>query len=250
MSRALVEHHEGQVPEDLEALTALPGVGRKTAHVVLGTAFGHPSGVVVDTHVKRLAFRLGLTEQNDPAKIERDRMKADFLAALDRDGIDALLTPTALALLPVLFPDPKERNTAFGVWGGVGALALAVGPFTGGYLSQHVSWGWIFLINVPIGVATVVMTIASIRAEERRARRSLDLPGLVTSAVALFSVTYALIEGESKGWTSGLILGAFALAAVAAAVFVLIEARAEHPMIPLALFRSRELKITRRGRSR
>jgi endonuclease-3 len=72
MSRALVERHDGRVPEDLEALTALPGVGRKTAHVVLGTAFGLPSGVVVDTHVKRLAFRLGMTKHKDPAKIERD----------------------------------------------------------------------------------------------------------------------------------------------------------------------------------
>jgi endonuclease-3 len=72
MARALVERHAGSVPRDLDALTALPGVGRKTAHVVLGTACGIPSGVVVDTHVKRLAFRLGLTEATDPARVERD----------------------------------------------------------------------------------------------------------------------------------------------------------------------------------
>jgi endonuclease-3 len=72
MAAGLVQHHGGEVPRDLDALTALPGVGRKTAHVVLGTAFGIASGVVVDTHVKRLAFRLGLTEATDPAVIERD----------------------------------------------------------------------------------------------------------------------------------------------------------------------------------
>ena len=72
LATALVEHHGGEVPPDLDALTALPGVGRKTAHVVLGNAFGIPSGVVVDTHVKRLAFRLGLTEHADPVKVERD----------------------------------------------------------------------------------------------------------------------------------------------------------------------------------
>src|SRR5438552_11040836 len=140
-----------------------------------------------------------------------------LIGARAAQGIGAaLLTPTALALLPALFPDPKERATAFGVWGGVGALALAVGPLTGGYLSQHANWGWIFLINVPIGIVTIGLTVASIRAEDRGARRRLDLPGLVTSAIALFAVTYALIEGESKGWTSGTILGAFAVAAAAA----------------------------------
>ncbi len=72
LAAALVERSEGQIPTDLDALTSLPGVGRKTAHVVLGNAFGIPSGVVVDTHVKRLSFRLGLTEQTDPVKVERD----------------------------------------------------------------------------------------------------------------------------------------------------------------------------------
>jgi endonuclease III len=72
LATALLGRHGGAVPRDLKALTALPGVGRKTAHVVLGTAFGIASGVVVDTHVKRLAFRLGLTESTDPALIERD----------------------------------------------------------------------------------------------------------------------------------------------------------------------------------
>ncbi len=74
MARQLVERHVGEIPRDLEALTALPGVGRKTANVVLGTAFAIPSGVVVDTHVKRLARRLGLTASHDPVAIERELM--------------------------------------------------------------------------------------------------------------------------------------------------------------------------------
>jgi endonuclease-3 len=72
MATALVADHGGNVPEDLDALTQLPGVGRKTAHVVLGVGFQHPSGVVVDTHVKRLAFRLGLTKSADPKVIEHE----------------------------------------------------------------------------------------------------------------------------------------------------------------------------------
>lgn len=75
MAAALVERHAGEVPRDLEALVALPGVGRKTANVVLGTAFGIASGVVVDTHVRRLARRMGLSVENDPVPIERDLMR-------------------------------------------------------------------------------------------------------------------------------------------------------------------------------
>jgi endonuclease-3 len=75
MSKGLTEQHGGKVPRDLDALTKLPGVGRKTANVVLGTAFGLATGVVVDTHVKRIAYRLGLTSHTDPAKIERDLME-------------------------------------------------------------------------------------------------------------------------------------------------------------------------------
>jgi EmrB/QacA subfamily drug resistance transporter len=151
----------------------------------------------------------------------------------------ALLTPTTLALLPTLFPNARERATAVGVWGGVGALALAVGPLTGGYLSQHVSWGWIFLINVPIGIVTAVIAATAIPASTRGARRQVDLPGLLTSAVALFSLTYALIEGESKGWTSAPILTAFGLAAAAGTAFLAVERWSKDPMVDLTFFRVR-----------
>jgi EmrB/QacA subfamily drug resistance transporter len=162
-----------------------------------------------------------------------------LIGARAAQGIGAaLLTPTALALLPVLFPDPRERGMAVGIWGGVGALALAVGPLTGGYLSQHASWGWIFLVNVPIGIATAVLAALSVPAG-RRAARGVDLPGLLTSALALFALTYALIEGGTKGWTSAGILGAFALAAVSAVAFLAVESRSADPMVDLSFFRVR-----------
>jgi len=162
-----------------------------------------------------------------------------LIAARAAQGVGAaLLTPTTLALLPRLFPDARERATAVGIWGGVGALALAIGPLTGGYLSQHVSWGWIFLINVPLGIVTAVIAASSIPAG-RGSRRRLDLPGLVTSALAMFALTYALIEGESKGWTSAGILGAFAVAAVSAGAFFVVERRSADPMVDLSVFRNR-----------
>ncbi|AEV87628.1 multidrug MFS transporter [Actinoplanes sp. SE50] len=152
----------------------------------------------------------------------------------------ALLSPAALALIGEFFPDPKERGTAIGIWGAVGALALAVGPLTGGVLSQHVSWGWIFLINLPIGVATLVLSLVAMPRDGARTRSGgLDPIALGTSSVALFALTYALIEGDAKGWTSAVILGSFAVAALTGIGFVVQQARAADPMVNLAFFRQR-----------
>ncbi|GIE88718.1 MFS transporter [Actinoplanes regularis] len=156
----------------------------------------------------------------------------------------ALLSPAALALLQEFFPDPKERGAAIGIWGAVGALALAVGPLTGGLLSEHASWGWIFLINLPIGVATLALSLISMPRRAATARTAgawqrLDPIGLVTSSIALFALTYALIEGDAEGWTSGLILGSFAIAALAAVAFGVRQSRAADSMVNLAFFRLR-----------
>jgi EmrB/QacA subfamily drug resistance transporter len=152
----------------------------------------------------------------------------------------ALLVPTTLAIIVATFDDVRERTTAVGVWTAIGAMALAFGPLIGGFISQHVHWGWIFFINVPVGVVTIAIAGLAIReSRDTSVAHHLDVPGLAASAVALFSLTYALIEGHDRGWTSAPILGAFTLAAVAAGVFMLVEARAAQPMIPLALFRSR-----------
>ncbi|GAA3021137.1 MFS transporter [Streptosporangium longisporum] len=152
----------------------------------------------------------------------------------------AFLTPTALALLTSVFPGPRERATAVGLWSAVGALALALGPLTGGLISERWHWGWIYLINVPIGVVTFGLGLWAIRTgPPERVRRGLDVPGLVTSSLALFALTYALIEGAGAGWTSPAILGAFGIAAVSALAFTTIEIRSREPMIDLSLFRSR-----------
>src|ERR1700712_968690 len=152
----------------------------------------------------------------------------------------ALVTPTTLAIISATFTQTRQRATAVGIWSGVGALALAVGPLLGGVLSQHASWEWIFFINVPVGMATfalgaVVITESRIDVGPRR----LDIPGLVTSAAALFALTYALIEGQQHGWTSRLILACFALALALGLAFVSIERRSAEPMVALALFSER-----------
>jgi len=152
----------------------------------------------------------------------------------------ALLVPTTLAIIIATFEDGRERTRAIGLWTAIGALALAFGPLIGGFISQNVRWGWIFFINVPVGVITFAIAAAWIsESHGRSASRYLDVPGLASSAIMLFSLTYALIEGHDKGWTSATILGAFALAAAAAIAFAVVEARSAHPMVQVSLFRSR-----------
>jgi len=153
----------------------------------------------------------------------------------------ALLMPATLAIIMATFTDAKERAKAIGIWSAIGALALALGPAVGGLISQHIRWGWIFLINVPIGVVTFALAVLFVReSKASSAVRRLDMPGLVASAVGLFALTYALIEGTDQGWTSAPITSAFAVAAVALAVFLAIETRTAVPMVDLGMFRIRQ----------
>jgi MFS family permease len=144
----------------------------------------------------------------------------------------ALMVPTTLAIIVATFDDARERTRAVGAWAAIGAMALAFGPLIGGFISQHLHWGWIFLINVPFGAITMAIALLSIReSRDTSAARHLDVPGLVTSAIALFSLTCALIEGHDRGWTSGVILGALALATIAGGVFLFMESRSAQPMV-------------------
>jgi len=153
----------------------------------------------------------------------------------------ALLTPATLAIITAAFADLKERNTAIGLWTVSAAMGLAIGPVAGGLICQNLRWGWIFLINVPVGVITFAIASRTVRESRApAANRSLDVKGLITSAIALFTITYALIEGSDVGWASPQIIAAFTLAAVAAALFFAIEARAAEPMVDLKMFRSRQ----------
>jgi EmrB/QacA subfamily drug resistance transporter len=166
---------------------------------------------------------------------------ATLIAARALQGIGAaLVTPTTLAIISATFTDKRERNAAVGVWGAVGALALAVGPVLGGYLTQHVSWEWIFWINLPVGIVTMALGAWSITESREDEARRLDVVGVALSTVALFALTWALIEGNDRGWTSAVILGSFAVAAVTALAFVLVELRVEQPMVDVTLFARRE----------
>src|SRR5688500_14719831 len=149
----------------------------------------------------------------------------------------ALMNPATLSIIAATFA-PKERGMAIGIWAGVSALALAIGPLVGGLLTEHLSWHWIFFVNMPVGVLAIAASFLLIQESKDDTHESLDLPGLATSALGLFALTYGLIEANAYGWTSARILGSFLVAVVALAAFLTIERRRRAPMLDLTLFRS------------
>ena len=149
----------------------------------------------------------------------------------------ALMNPATLSIIAATFP-PRERGTAIGIWAGTSALALAIGPLAGGLITEHLDWSWIFFINVPIGLLGIAASFLFIDESRDETHSSLDLPGLATSAIGLFALTYGLIEANTYGWTSGRILASFAISVVALASFIVIERRRREPMLPLELFRN------------
>jgi EmrB/QacA subfamily drug resistance transporter len=162
-----------------------------------------------------------------------------LIAARIAQGVGAaLMNPATLSIIAVTFP-PRQRGTAIGIWAGVSALALAIGPLVGGLLTEHASWNWIFFVNVPVGAVGILASFLLIGETRDETHERLDIPGLVTSALGLFALTYALIEANTYGWGSVRIVGAFVVAAVSLAGFVALERRQRAPMLDLTLFRNR-----------
>jgi len=148
----------------------------------------------------------------------------------------ALMLPATLSIITATFA-PEERGAALGIWAGVSAMALAIGPLVGGLITEHISWNWIFYVNVPVGIVGMVAGRIIIRESRDTSREQrLDIPGLLTSGIALFALVYALIEGNTKGWSSSLIIGLFVLAAVMGIVFVVLELHQRLPLFDVKLF--------------
>jgi EmrB/QacA subfamily drug resistance transporter len=162
-----------------------------------------------------------------------------LIAARTVQGVGAaLMNPATLSIITATFP-PRLRGTAIGIWAGVSALSLAIGPLVGGILTERVGWSWIFFVNIPVGVLAIVAARLFIDESKDTSREQrLDLPGLVASAVGLFALTYGLIETNTHAWGSSRVLGLLALAVVALVVFVTLELRQRIPMLDLSLFRN------------
>ncbi|MFE0627792.1 DHA2 family efflux MFS transporter permease subunit [Streptomyces sp. NPDC058864] len=162
----------------------------------------------------------------------------ELIAARAVQGVGAaILMPLTLTLLSATVP-PERRGMVFGIWGAVNGLAVAAGPLIGGSLTEHISWQWIFWLNVPIGL--LLLPLARLRlAESRGPDPRLDVTGTVLASAGLFGIVFALVRGNADGWTSGPVLGGLIGGGVLLAAFVRHGIRARNPILPMRLFRSR-----------
>jgi len=150
----------------------------------------------------------------------------------------AFIMPATLSILTNVFRDPDERRKAIGIWAGVSALGLGVGPITGGTLLTHFWWGSVFLINVPVVIAGLVAGYFLIPESKDPSEPRLDPVGAVLSIVGLGTVLWAVIEAPEKGWTSTPVIAAFAVGALVLAGFFIWERHSTHPMLDMKLFRN------------
>ncbi|MEA9984199.1 MULTISPECIES: MFS transporter [Subtercola] len=158
----------------------------------------------------------------------------------------AMLSASALTLLMVTFEHGRRRTIALGVWGGLAGLGGTMGAIVGGVLVDNLSWRWVFLVNVPIGIVVIAATFFIIR--ESRAiisgRRTFDVAGAVLSTTGLLAIMLGVIRAEPLGWGSIEVIGLLAGGVLLLAAFVLVESRSAAPLIPLRLFRTRSLSLS------
>ena len=148
-----------------------------------------------------------------------------------------MVMPLSLTLLSAAV-SPERRNAALGIWGAIGGAAVAIGPLVGGAITTGWAWQYIFWLNVPVGIVLIVL--ARWRLSESRGRASsLDLGGVLLASAGLFGLVYGLVQGNSHGWTSPLVLWSFVGGVAGLAAFVWWELRTANPMLPLRLFRNR-----------
>jgi EmrB/QacA subfamily drug resistance transporter len=166
-----------------------------------------------------------------------------LVAARAAQGVGgAIITPLTLTILSAAVPAEK-RGVALGAWGGIGGLAVALGPLVGGAVVSGLSWQWIFWLNVPIGL--LLIPVALTRLDETRGPSNrLDLPGLGLASTGLLGVVWGLVRGNGQGWTSPEIVVSLVAGVALVVAFVAWELRTEHPMLPMRFFRNRTFALT------
>ncbi len=153
----------------------------------------------------------------------------------------AIISPAALSILMTTFAQGKERNTALGAWGAVGAFGAVAGVLLGGVLTDLLSWQWIFFVNVPVGLAALAITPLLISESRDANVRSFDVPGAVLVTSGLVVLVYAITQANDYGWGSAATIGLFAASVALIAGFLGWEARSKDPLMPFSIFRLRTL---------
>jgi EmrB/QacA subfamily drug resistance transporter len=207
------------------------------AYALTLAAFVLAAGSLADMIGRRLVFTLGLTiftGSSLACGLAPDPLFLNLSRGAQGVGA-AMMFGTSLALIAQEFHG-RERGTAFGIWGATTAAAVSIGPLIGGALVEALSWRWIFLVNVPIGVAAIVVARLRLRESRDPTAAGVDLLGVALLCPALFLLVFALIRGNDEGWGSSLIVGCFVGSAVLLALFVVAERRAAAPLLDLTLF--------------
>ena len=199
----------------------------------LGDLFGHRRLFLIGITVFTLASALcGLATSQEMLIVAR---------AVQGFGA-AVVSAVALSLMMTLFTEPAERAKAMGVFGFVASGGGSLGVLLGGILTDVLDWHWIFLVNVPVGIAVVVLSLILVpSARVPTAAKRLDVAGAVTVTSALMIAVYAIVNGNDVGWLTGRTLGLLAVAVALFLVFLRIETRSSSPLVPLSLFRLRNL---------
>jgi EmrB/QacA subfamily drug resistance transporter len=168
--------------------------------------------------------------------------QASLVAARAVQGLGgAIASAVALSLMMTLFTEPAERAKAMGVFGFVAAGGGSIGVLLGGILTNSLDWHWIFLVNLPIGVLVVALSLRLLPAGRGQAGARLDVAGAVTVTASLMLAVYAIVNGNQEGWTSAQTVGLLSAAAALLALFLGIESRVRSPLMPLGLFRLRNV---------
>jgi EmrB/QacA subfamily drug resistance transporter len=208
------------------------------AYALTLAAFLLTAGSLADMYGRRRLYLIGLivfTGASALCGFATSTLMLQLSRGLQGAG-GAIMFAVSLALLADAFRG-RDRGIAFGVWGAVTGLAVAIGPLLGGLLTSGLSWRWIFFVNAPIGIIAIgIVTFMVAESRSPHARRP-DWLGFVLFTVALASLVYGLIESSQRSFTDSLVLGCLAAAAVLLAAFVLAEWRGSHPMFDLTLFR-------------
>ncbi|HEY8043655.1 MAG TPA: MFS transporter [Streptosporangiaceae bacterium] len=208
------------------------------AYALTLAAFLLTAGSLADMYGRRLLYLIGLVVFTG-ASVLCGFATTTLMLQLSRglQGIGgAIMFAVSLALLADAFRG-HDRGTAFGVWGAVTGLAVAIGPLLGGLLTSGLSWRWIFFVNAPIGVIAVVISVLKVSESRAQQASRPDWAGFVLFTAALSLLVYALIESNQRSFTDGLVLGCLVAAAVLLVAFVLVERRIASPMFDLSLFR-------------
>jgi EmrB/QacA subfamily drug resistance transporter len=197
-----------------------------------------------DRYGRRLMFSIGIgvfTLGSAVAAMSTTATGLDLARALQGVG-GAIVTPLTLTLLSAAVPR-ERRGLALGAWGGIGGLAVAIGPLVGGAIVEGLSWQWIFWINVPIGLVLAPLAFFRLRESHGPSDR-LARAGPARARPGLLGIVWGLVRGNSVGWSSPEIVGSLAGGAVVLALFVLWELRAPAPMLPMRFFRNRTFALT------